>query len=495
MVCCSVTPLTSGHAQAIQVQAAAPLGQPDAANIPTLSESVIRRASLKAQRWKDELAARRKGTFVSSIHPVVVPHVTNAAWTPSFAPTYDSTSASGLGYQSTLDVLHEGARQRNWVEASASIAEVDGHAPWQGVIEKKAEEGAAEEKTASEEKDPDTLAPAATLSANAERIEELQGWQELRVRRGDPDWITERESLVAQELLDSLAHLVESADIKPSALLPKNAEPGSLALAHKLARRLLSNRVPIIRGTLDPRRQQALHDNVTIRLRAQAAAAIGTPGANGVSPHVPPPKASPGTPYPPSQSMQIREPPPHTLPSSNQRYAYPQQRGYQAAPHMPMQAPAQAPSPVQQPVQMRQPMPAPMGMHPSAYGSPMGQFRPPNTALAHNVQMHPNYRSPHTPGGPGSVPVGSPSPSPGSPAPMGAAYPQRMVGLPPSQLRQSYAPMPMGMPSPQGHLPPGTVYGSPVQFRQQPLPGAPGMPMPGVPGMPGMMPGQMQMHR
>lgn len=433
--------------------------------------------------------------------------------------------------------MHEEARQNRWSEVTAKITEIDEEAGWQGTIDKAAdgEHGVGEKEAAA----LDTKDPVTTLSANAERIEELQVWQALRVRRGDPDWVSERERLVAKELIDSLARLVDTADLKPADLLPENTEPGSMALAHTLARRLLSNRAPIIRGTLDPRRKQAVHDNVTIRLRAQAVAAIGTPGLNGSSPHAAPPKVSPGTPY----GSSIREPPPHTLPSANPRY-YPQQQPprtpYQTAQSPMMQSAGPSVSPVQQQqqrqaqqmqqvqqqvqqtqhqvqhpmqhqmqqqrqqqmsMQMRQPAPGGMVMHPSAYGSPMGQFRPPSTAL---TQMHGNYGTPMA-----QVGMGSPSPSPGSPAPMNQmAYAQRMVGLPPSQLRQSYAPMPMGMGSPAGHMQPGAVYGgSPVQYGQQ-LPGTPGtpgapgyavqgLPMQGMPGqgMAGMMPGQMQMHR
>lgn len=313
--------------------------------MPILSDSLIRRASLKAQRWKDSLAARRRSGFGSVLHSVTIPRVSTAPFTATFGPQYDSLSATGLGYYSTLDLMHERRRRHLHTAVTAKIVEMDEDDGYAGVIDK--EDGSAEDKR--EEKKPAEEADStdAVLAANASRIEELQKWQELRVIRGDAEWVSDRERALADELFASLARLVESSDTPPSALLPKNLEPGSLGLAHTLARRLLSNRAPIIRGTLDPRRPQALHDNVTIRLRAQAAAAIVAPasgqGVNGSmsAPHAPPPKASPGTPgYMPPPSSTLREPPPHTLPSSARYYSHgrapypvPSQQQPQKSPH------------------------------------------------------------------------------------------------------------------------------------------------------------------
>lgn len=244
--------------------------------------------------------------------------------------------------------MHERRRRRLHKEVTAKIVEINDGDGWSGILDDKAETNGEENKPAAKIDSTDDV-----LSANAARVEELQAWQELRVIRGDVEWVSDREREVAEELFTSLAKLVESSDTPPSALLPANLESdlesGSIGLAHTLARRLLSNRAPIIRGILDPRRPQALHDNVTIRLRAQAAAAIVAPsaglGINGTmaSPHAQPPKVSPGTGFMPPPSSTIREPPPHTLPSNARYYSHgrapypvPSQQP-QKSPHQPHQ--------------------------------------------------------------------------------------------------------------------------------------------------------------
>lgn len=455
-----------GYAKPVAVQTSGVLGEPDEKDVPKLSDVVIRRASLKAQRWKELLKARRTGSFGTTLHPVTVPRVSNDAFTPSFAPTYDSSSAAGMGYDSTLDAMHESARERKYLKETTqhNVVTEEG---WKGILAKKPEKPGEklqgeDEAEVKIEKTVDEI-----LTSNAERIEELQEWQELRVRKGDASWVSEREHAVADELFASLTKLVENSDTPPSALV--ETKPG---MAHTLAKRLLANRAPIIRGTLDPARPRALHDNSTIRLRAQAAAQISTQapsalGLNGVaaSPHAPPPKAQPAYGQPMGHG---REPPPHTIPNTP-RY-YPQQR------------PPYGTVPAMSPPQGQQHMGQMRGPYQAAAGSP--NFRP----------QAPNYpRTPMTPGAQNASlgPVQSPMPQtpvgPGSPmqAPMqqmqSPMY-QRM-GPGPSNLRQSYMP----------------GYGSPVQMRMMPQQVSPqvqaamlGMPIPQQQMTPpGMTPGAM----
>lgn len=338
-----------GYAQPVLVQATAPLGADDKGPVPTLAESLVRRASMKAQRWK-ELRASRRTHFDSNIHPVKSLAAPNRPFQPSFAPTYDSRMSSGLGYYSTLDLMHEHTRHREWTRRSTTVVDIANEG-WTGVLEaegkdaeveknadKDKETEGAEKAAANGEADKELDSVDAILDANVGRIEELQVWQDLRVRKGDASWISDRERAVADELFASLADLVESSDTPPAALLPESAKSSSSSkpgLAHTLARRLLSNRAPIIRGTLDPRRAHALHDNATLRLRTQAMATMGgtpTMGVNGLSPspHAQHPKL-PGTPgYMTSPHNALREPPPHTLPPGS-RYYPQQQQQVQAA--------------------------------------------------------------------------------------------------------------------------------------------------------------------
>lgn len=458
-----------GYAKPVAVQTSGVLGEPDEKDVPKLSDVVIRRASLKAQRWKEILKARRTGSFDTTLHPVSVPRVSTGAFTPSFAPTYDSGSAAGMGYDSTLDAMHESARERKYLKESTqhNIPE-DG---WKGVLAKKPEkpgdklQGEDEAEVKVEESVDDVLA------ANAERIEELQEWQEMRVRKGDASWVSDREQAVADELFASLAKLVETSDTPPSALV--DAKPG---MAHTLAKRLLANRAPIIRGTLDPARPRALHDNSTIRLRAQAAAQINTQapsalGLNGVapSPHAAPPKAQQ---YGQPQMGHSREPPPHTMPNTPRYYPQQQRPAYGSVPAM---SPPQGGQ--QHMGQMRMP-------YQGAAGSP--SFRPqapnyprtPMTPGAQNANLGPvQSPMPQTPVGPGS-----PMQAPMQQQPMQSPMYQRM-GPGPSNLRQSYMP----------------GYGSPVQMRMMPQQVSPqvqaamlGMPIPQQQMTPpGMTPGAM----
>lgn len=98
----------------------------------------------------------------------------------------------------------------------------------------------------------------------------------------------------------------------PSSLL-ENKESAA-GLAHRLAQRLLQNNSPSIRGVLDPRRPQAIHDNLTVRPKSASAQPLG--GASTV-PTTPSP-----TSYPPRQSTVYQPPrqqPAYAAPSTPYR--------------------------------------------------------------------------------------------------------------------------------------------------------------------------------
>ncbi len=542
-----------GAAQPLVVQATEPLGQ-GKGNVPSLSESLIRRASLKAQRWKESHAARRRSGFGSVLHEIT-PVVQSVGWTPTFGPSYDSTNAQGLGYYSTLDLMHERRRNHLHKEVTAKVIAIDEEDGWYGTIEADGKENkpTVTEKgdAANGEKEDEIKTDAdAILAANAERIDELQKWQEVRVLRGDSEWASERERAVADELFASLAKLVEDSATPPSALLPasaleqtdaekKESDKKAMGLAHKLARRLLANRAPIIRGTLDPRRPQALHDNVTLRLRAQAQAAITAPSPLGVNgaPHAPPPKVSPGTPgFMPPPASTIREPPPHTMPNNIGMRYYPQQG---RAPYpSPQQQVQKSPHQMHQPLtpqQHHQALPQHQGMqHPGMQQHhAMQQQMQAQQAMQMSLQ-HAQHQMPMVPGGSPAhahmraqmmgmmqqgVPQGGPQGVPQAGMQGGMQMPQQFPhGSPQQQMFRPQGGMPQGgmMHPQQQHMqfrpmqgmnspsPGGMAY--PQQQRMMAVPsglrqayGMPGTPGgPGTPGTPGSMgtPGMpMQMYQ
>lgn len=103
---------------------------------------------------------------------------------------------------------------------------------------------------------------------------------------------------IADELLHSLSTL--SSTVPPSALLPAVLEPG---FASSVSSRLIHTPGPIIRGTLDPRRPKAIHDNTTIRPRPATS-------------HVPIPNPA-HVPGPPSIAQQLAGTPSRPLNTGN----------------------------------------------------------------------------------------------------------------------------------------------------------------------------------
>ncbi|WVQ70062.1 uncharacterized protein L199_008286 [Kwoniella botswanensis] len=301
------------NANAISLQST--FGGDASYNSSTLSDSLIRRASLKMNRWKERRAQRGFGGFGS------VPRgVTSVAFTPSFGPTSDSYHATGgQGYWSTLEGMHERARHRQWARRALRRSKNIDEGGYYGNLE------------TNKGKEKETVDDV--LAENSELIEELQTWQEVRIRKG-VSAVTEREQHVAEELLSSLAKLTGSRP--PVDMLP--ASTSKVGLAHELARRFLPVPSPSIRGTLDPRRPQALHDNVTVKPRTMAGQTLGgsvNPPLS--SPHAPPPIKLGVMPPPPIP--QYVAPPPHTLPvgarsnDNNRPSSTPSRSSY--APHSP----------------------------------------------------------------------------------------------------------------------------------------------------------------
>ncbi|WVF72166.1 hypothetical protein IAT40_006978 [Kwoniella sp. CBS 6097] len=272
-----------------------------APKVPTISDSIIRRASLKMNRWKEKRALSRKGGFGSIPRGVIIPTVAPVVFTPSFGPSLDSTLTSGeQGYYSTLEGMHERARHREWASRTlrrSKFVEVGGY---NGTLKKQNNKG----------KNKETVDDV--LANNNEMIEELHAWQELRLRKG-VSVVSERENQLAEELLGSLSRL--TGHLRPNDML-SSASSSKEGLAHELARRFLPVHSPVIRGTLDPRRPHALHDNTTVRLKTPSSQQSINGSTNLVaSPHAPPPMKMPPPPVP-----SLIPPPPHTLPSNGPRY-------------------------------------------------------------------------------------------------------------------------------------------------------------------------------
>ncbi|RXK39529.1 hypothetical protein M231_03198 [Tremella mesenterica] len=394
-----------GHAQPVSLQNALPASgsQP---RIPTLSDSLIRRASLKASRWKELRQLRRQGGFGSIMRPVTVPPTTNANFTPSFAPTFDSTYSSGSGYWGTLEGMHARHRHREWrdrvTHGKGAMIEGGYHGTMEADGEddemggQRAESSRASHHFGNGEK---------VLEENARLLAELQAWQEIRIRRGHRK-PTQREEVVAEEVLSSLTAL--ASHVPPNELLPKGTFDG---LAHDLAARFVPVSAPIIRGTLDPKRPQALHDNATVRMRSHVSQPLGSTSIGGISslsPHQPPPpRPGPGGQMlPPPIPSNYITPPPHTLPHS--KSSTPQYKTQPTAPRVYYTAPSPG-----QNVQTT-------------------SFRPPSSGSTY----------------------GRPSPPVPSPAPSSApVYPTR-PGPGPSSLRQSFGP--------ENPAPVGSVYMTPT---------------------------------
>lgn len=166
---------------------------------PLLGESVIRRASLKMNRWK-ELRRRKAGGGFGSIArggesltardfrlPIVgIPNVGSSSFTPTFGPVYDSSgTTAGQGYYFTVEAMHERARHREWAQRALAM-------------DQKLEE---EDTGECIEENIQDRAPHHTVDGalveNSRLIAELQTWQEIRLRKGIES-ATQREQILGE---------------------------------------------------------------------------------------------------------------------------------------------------------------------------------------------------------------------------------------------------------------------------------------------------------
>ncbi|OXG91217.1 hypothetical protein C345_01199 [Cryptococcus neoformans A2-102-5] len=366
-------------------------------DVPLLGESVIRRASLKMNRWKELRRRKTGGGFGSIARGVGIPSVGFSTFTPTFGPAYDSSgTTAGQGYYFTVEAMHERARHREWTQRALAM-------------DQTLEEEGSEEclKESIQQRAPYSTVDEA-LVENGRLIEELQVWQEIRLRKGIKS-ATQREQVLARELLSSLSQLTQV--LSPAQLLPALlTRPG---WSHILGRRILSTPSPSIRGILDPRRPHALHDNTTIQLRSTLARNGVNNISNGSLPHNTPSLVKTNT-MPPPPSPQFNAPPPHILPISSP---------HSLSPVVTYNVPGRTHSPYLNPA-----TPQPQQHHSYSSFSPMPQAMP-AAPLVHNraVQAMP--------------PTGT--------------YLRSGPGPGPSSLRQSLHQMPMGA---QG----SGVYGSPA---------------------------------
>lgn len=121
--------------------------------------------------------------------------MSSLSFTPSFGATYDSNHYFA-GYYDTMSAMHERARIRSWEESRR--APIETKVGYRGLLSEGAEK---KDKGKAKETVQDILAENNLL------IEELQGWQELRVQKGNVDWLPEREQTVGKSWMGYSLHL------------------------------------------------------------------------------------------------------------------------------------------------------------------------------------------------------------------------------------------------------------------------------------------------
>lgn len=249
-----------------------------------------RQQSMYVWAWAEML-------WVSVLRLVRIPQTTDTSFTPTFGAYYDTNHHFG-GYYDSMDAMHGRCRTATWKRQTRLPIPVG--QGYRGVL------GETNKGKAKETADD-------ILEENARLIEELQAWQEVRLQKGSADWTCEREQQVAEELLASLAKLAEST--QPSDLLPRMQDTSGMA--HRLAQQILQNKAPSIRGTLDPRRPHALHDNLTVRPKS-----VQNINAAATTPSSYPTRQS--TVYqPPRQQPSYPSPTPYRPPTPNYTYTSP----------------------------------------------------------------------------------------------------------------------------------------------------------------------------
>ncbi|KAK8869797.1 hypothetical protein IAR55_000365 [Kwoniella newhampshirensis] len=110
---------------------------------------------------------------------VTIPSVGSTLFAPTFGPTFDSTYASGQGYYSTIEAMHERTRHKEWQRRTLKRSRIE-ETQWSG-------EGKGKKRETVDD----------ILAENSDMIKELQAWQDIRVRKGVKE-ATEREQLVGE---------------------------------------------------------------------------------------------------------------------------------------------------------------------------------------------------------------------------------------------------------------------------------------------------------
>ncbi len=135
------------------------------------------------------------------------PPMASTIFTPSFAPTFDSTMSSGAGYWDTIAGMHQRRKVREYTHRVWGRAIKNEEQGWKGCIETQqapAEEGGMEVEGSESEplvrkknsKGESRQSVEEVLEENQSLVEELQSWQYLRLRRGGESWISDRERIV-----------------------------------------------------------------------------------------------------------------------------------------------------------------------------------------------------------------------------------------------------------------------------------------------------------
>lgn len=126
---------------------------------------------------------------------MTVPRISSLPWTPTFGPSFDSNFASGgVGYWKTVEAMHQRNRYRSWTDAGMrKIVDEDPKQRYWGSLDTKK----VDDEMEGEEEKAGQRGVEEVLNDNAAWLDELQGWQEIRVRNGTTD-VGERERVLGQ---------------------------------------------------------------------------------------------------------------------------------------------------------------------------------------------------------------------------------------------------------------------------------------------------------
>jgi len=252
------------------------------------------------------LSPRRSSRLADSFSPPVNFLSHTNSFTPSFAPTYDSTLASGgWSFHSTSNAAWAASSSRQWIESgwNANYTEdgPDATKELDADDQEIRERAIRAAKLLQDDNDDLAIDPAlldaletqqagtrevrTKLDQNARDIQKLSRKQDERLRRGemsvsDPEehalgkslWpkifpcegrLPQQLVLVASAVSSNLQHLASS--LHPRALLPQNSQ--TTAMAANLSQNTVYTPGPVFRGTLDPARPKAIAENYTVHTR------------------------------------------------------------------------------------------------------------------------------------------------------------------------------------------------------------------------------------